>query len=74
MILDKCLPYGYFSFVVESYGAWGKSARNLRDSVCHPALQSTHMYVYMRNINKNVPLGGTAGDGPAGPIPRADVR
>ena len=24
--------------VVESYGAWGKSARNLRDSACHPAL------------------------------------
>ena len=38
MILEKCLPFGYSSFVVESYGAWGKSARNLRDSACHPAL------------------------------------
>ena len=32
---------------------------------------STVLHVCMY---KNVPLGGTAGDGPAGPIPRADVR
>ena len=31
-------PYDYSSFVVETYGAWGASARNLRDSVCDPAL------------------------------------
>ena len=32
-------PFAYSSFVVEeTYGAWGASARNLRDSVCDPAL------------------------------------
>ena len=32
------LPFAYSSFVVETYGAWGASARNLRDTVCDPAL------------------------------------